>query len=252
LHFAEDIFVAVGDAEAVILSTRAASADVATRFRLSTSIRALDRVDEKHLGIALEDGDGQIQGLLVGLDTGEIRWRTPLSVDFDRCKFTSRGVVMTTRRGQLLYASEGQFVDLDSPCNVTAMALDSAARDIVDGIPPMLVGSDGGAVKRIRLEDRSTMIAGENHVAVQPVLVSAPREEEHPHTSGITALAASGSYVLSAGADGSLAMSLVSGVDQIKPISTAQRRLHCVGARVDGVLGERQLELLLVNGARAG
>ena len=182
-------------------------------------------VDRALLGLLVDHGYSDSEALLIDVESGQVRWRVPVQPGQGAHGWFAHGVVVASGHQLLLFREDGSMEILDENPEPSAAAI--CVHD-----------------------DQAILVTDDGCEAWLPLSsIADPGRALVVHHGAGTAITAANGDVLSAGADGSVALTRrdASGTPAI--VARVERRLRCVGARVEKMKGERELAVFMANGA---
>jgi DNA-binding GntR family transcriptional regulator len=222
----EDLLLVSGGSELLIVHVGGAAAEEVSRFRISGAVRAVDIVERSALGLLVETGPGRAAALLADIGSGRLTWRIPVPPGGQACAWSATGVAIAYRTGIRVYRADGGSGPAEADLTCSGRGLSMQA---------------GTAVA----------VTAEGRVAWLPPGGAQPVVSVAVHHGAGTAVAASGDSILSAGADGSIAITRRNGAGPPVVVARLERRLRCEGARVRGLRREQERLAFVANGADA-
>ncbi len=222
---AEDVLLITTQSDLLVVDIGSGAAEVAAHFRVSNEIRALAVIDQSLLGVALEPERGLCEAVLLDIETGQVQWAIPVSAHGRAFGWSSDGLLISYDNALVYYGST------EVPSRIATDAQPSGYQISVCGRDAVMVSGDG-LVTRFRLDRAADAYC-------VPV-----------HNGAGTAVLATGSEILSAGSDGTIAVLRPDAAGALTVAGRLQRRLQCAGAKVDGLRRDRERLLFLANGAK--
>jgi pyruvate-formate lyase-activating enzyme len=227
LHIlAEDIVLIGTNSEFLIVETGSGAAEEVTHFRISGDLRDVAVVDRSFLGLRIDPGWENGAALLVDIESGEIDWRIPSASGEDIWGWFREGIVTA-------YGSDVSVCTPDADMRVMEAEFRFAGRNL------SVCG------------DTVTGVTEDGRVAWIPMADPRGAQSIPVHSGAGTAVIAADRGVLSAGSDGSVALTRPDGVGNPIVAARLERRLQCSGALVEGLKGDCELSIFLANGAHA-
>ncbi len=222
----EGLLLIAGRSDFLVIRIGSGSAEEVTRFRISSKLRAVAVVDRSQLGLLIERDQTHSEALLVGIADGQVAWRIPVAPHGKAYGWSASGIAIAYEAEVRAYYPDGSHTSLGPGRQWSGCILS------MDGKIPVVVTRDG-QVTWLGTDD-----------SPQIGFVTA-------HQGAGTAATTSGSNVLSAGADGSIALTRRDGNGPPVIVSRLDRRLRCSGAKVKGLRRERERLTFLANHADA-
>lgn len=214
---AEDIALIVGQAKVRVVELASGVASTLAHFRISNDIRHVILLSPSLLGLVVDSEVAGLVATLLDIETGEVHWRTGLPSG-EIFAWTSEAVFVATWEGVIRCRRD--------VTDVVLRGEGISALHALDGL--LAVGTVEGDV-----------LCSEEALARVPGV----------HVGATIALAGFGDFLVSTGVDGAIAVVGPDDGGVFGVRSRLTRHLHCVGARVRGLQGERELEAFLANGA---
>lgn len=222
---AEDVVLIAAQAEFVIAEIGAAAADEAARFRVSNDITAVTVLSRSQLGLLIESELGHSEALLADIESGQVVWRVPV---------ISNGLSFGWSENGILIAHENGMTFFDKTGSAHAVHI-----DIIPSGPTLSMRND--KITMLTQDARAICIRTDGLL----------ESSTAPLHNGIgTAMIATGTAVLTAGSDGSLALVRTDDAGALVEVARLERRLRCSGAKVDRMKREHERSVFVANGAK--
>jgi hypothetical protein len=221
-YLAEDLVMIAGRGEVATFEQRGTTGELAAHFLIDNDIIQLRTAPPSRIRLVRE-GHARMDAAVVNLDTGIPDWNPLLMPPISAVAVVMHAVVWSAdeRRLYLRRRDGEEAVYEDTPPASALAAIDDAANSIV-------IGTADGRLIISRKEGLAEATA---------------------HVGRVTAIGATSRYIVSASADGSLALSEAVTTSGPVVIARQPRRLQCVGAVVDSSTSLTEREQLLANGA---
>ena len=227
---AEDVVLIITDLEFLIVeiggggSARDGTAEEVARFRISSDFRSIAVVDQAFLGLLLDTESDKSEALLVDVRSGQVAWRIPVPHGEGVHGWFRDGIVIAYDSEAVIYWANGNNSTIGTNFRFSGHNL-SVCDHIVSAV------TDDGRIARLPMDDVTEAASVWGHSGPGTAVIAANRD------------------VLSAGSDGSVALTRRDGDGRPVLISRLERRLRCSGARVEELKSDRELAVFLANGA---
>ena len=221
---AEDVVLITTASEFLIVEIEGGTAEEVAQFRISSDLRSAAIIDRSFLGLLVDTEQEMSEALLVDIRSGEIVWRIPVLRGEGKCGWFKEGIVIAYDTNVIIYRADSKRSTIDVNFRVSGRSLSVS-------------------------EEAAIAVTDSGRVAWLPMDGSAEVETVSVHSGAGTAVIGASRDVLSAGSDGSVALTRRDEAERALVISRLERRLRCSGALVEELKSDRERAIFLANGA---